>query len=170
MKGQNTNMNVKVGSSYVYPHHGAVTVMGIRTGPFKEHQTEFLQLEVNHDGLRIEIPRENAEAIGMREPVGQRDVRRVFSILGSPAVVSADNWSKRFKANTEIISNGDIFTLSEVIRDMSQRTHDGKASAGEKRQLEQAMRILVSELILSVGKDADGVRGMIEDAVAPTAA
>lgn len=57
---------------------------------------------------------------------------------------------------------GGIFTVSEVIRDLMTRSQEKPLSAGEKRQLEHAMQLVISELVLAMKSDPDETRRRIE--------
>jgi CarD family transcriptional regulator len=160
-------MNIKVGDTLVYPPHGAVTVTDLRTRPFKDCQTKFVQFRAHHDGLLIELPLGNAETVGVRKAISKKGVKEVFAILKAKVPEDQENWSRRFKANQEKINSGDIYKVSEVVRDLSLRALGRGSSAGEKHQLEQAMRILCSELALAEKTDNDTARAMIEAVYGP---
>jgi CarD family transcriptional regulator len=70
-------------------------------------------------------------------------------VLRSEWVEEPGNWSRRFKANTEKMGSGSVYSVSEVVRDLWRRDQDKGVSAGEKRMLLKARQILVSELALA---------------------
>jgi CarD family transcriptional regulator len=49
------------------------------------------------------------------------------------------------------MASGSVYRVSEVVRDLWRRDQDKGVSAGEKRMLEKARQILVSELALAQG-------------------
>ncbi|MCW2135217.1 CarD family transcriptional regulator [Arthrobacter sp. VKM Ac-2550] len=160
-------MKLNVGDSLVYPPHGAVTVTGVTNRSFNESDTKYVQFRVHHDGLMIEVPAAKAKDLGARQPIGKKGVQKVISILRTPVSTEKEIWSRRFKANQEKITNGDVYKISEVVRDLTRRLQSGVAPAGEKRQLEQARRILVSELALSENTDEAGAGAIIDDVLRP---
>ncbi|MFC0453636.1 CarD family transcriptional regulator [Rhodococcus jostii] len=167
-------MNLNIGDIFLYPHHGSVTVTKLTTRMFNDLPTAYVQFEVAQNGLSIEIPVAKAEAIGVRNAIGNDEVEQVFDILRGPTVDDPTNWSRRFKANQEKLTVGGIFTVSEVIRDLMTRSQAKPLSAGEKRQLEHAMQLVISELVLAMKSDPDETRRRIEaiyeSATASTAA
>jgi len=160
-------MKLKVGENLVYPPHGAVTVTGLTNRTFKEAETTYVQFRVHHDGLTIEVPADKAKDLGVRPAIGKKGVQKVVSILRQPASMEKEIWSRRFKANQEKITTGDVYKVSEVVRDLTRRLQAGLAPAGEKRQLDQARRILVSELALSEHTDTEGAGAIIDDILLP---
>ncbi len=155
-------MNLNIGDIFLYPHHGSVTVTKLTTRMFNDLPTEYVQFEVAQNGLSIEIPIAKAESIGVRNAINNDEVGRVFDILRGPTVDDPSNWSRRFKANQEKLTVGGIFTVSEVIRDLMTRSQVKPLSAGEKRQLEHAMQLVISELVLAMKSDPDETRRRIE--------
>ena len=55
------------------------------------------------------------------------------------------NWSQRYKANLEKLASGDLVQVVEVVRDLAGREASRGLSAGEKRMLAKARRILLQE-------------------------
>ena len=152
-------MTFKVGETVVYPHHGAATIEEIVNRKIKGVDTEYLVLKVNQGDLVIQVPAANVESVGVRDVVDDFGVAVVLDVLRQAEVEEPSNWSRRFKANQEKISNGDIVRVSEVVRDLSRRDANKGLSAGEKRMLMKARQILTSELALarSIDEDEAGV-------------
>ena len=152
-------MTFKVGETVVYPHHGAATIEEIVNRKIKGVDTEYLVLKVNQGDLVIQVPAANVESVGVRDVVDDIGVAEVLDVLRQAEVEEPSNWSRRFKANQEKISNGDIVGVSEVVRDLSRRDANKGLSAGEKRMLMKARQILTSELALarSIDEDEAGV-------------
>lgn len=142
-------MEFEVGDTLVYPHHGAATIQEVLTRKVDGEEKVHLVLKVNQDDLVIQVPVENLEAVGVRDVVDEEGVEEVLDVLRMIEVEEPSNWSRRFKANQEKISNGDILRVSEVVRDLSRRDADRGLSAGEKRMLSKARQILTSELALA---------------------
>lgn len=142
-------MTFKVGETVVYPHHGAATIEEIITRKVKGEEKEYLVLRVSQGELVIQVPAESVDLVGVRDVVDEEGVGVVIDLLRQLDVEEPANWSRRFKANQEKISNGDIKRVSEVVRDLSRRDANRGLSAGEKRMLTKARQILTSELALA---------------------
>ena len=110
---------------------------------------DFMTLRVHTSELTIQLPIENAELVGVRDVIDAEGVQAVFKVLTDPFVEEASNWSRRFKANQEKMASGSVYRVSEVVRDLWRRDQDSGVSAGEKRMLQKARQILVSELALA---------------------
>ena len=142
-------MAFKVGETVVYPHHGAATIVEIKTRTIKGEDKKYLKLNVSQGGLTIEVPSDNVEMVGVRDVIDKAGLERVFAVLRDPIVEEPANWSRRYKANPEKLASGDVIKVSEVVRDLWRREQDRGLSAGEKRMLAKARQILISELALA---------------------
>ncbi|CAN5233780.1 MULTISPECIES: CarD family transcriptional regulator [Subtercola] len=142
-------MKIEVGETLVYPHHGAVTITALETRVVKGEEKQFMTLNVHTSELTIKIPVENIDLVGVRDVIDEAGVQAVYAVLQNEFVEEPGNWSRRFKANQEKMASGDVNRVGEVVRDLWRRDHDKGVSAGEKRMLEKARQILVSELALA---------------------
>ncbi|MCU1424095.1 MAG: CarD family transcriptional regulator [Microbacteriaceae bacterium] len=142
-------MIFEVGETVVYPHHGAATITAVKTRTIKGVDKTYLTLNVHASDLLIDLPQENVELVGVRDVIDAAGVEAVFDVLRSEWVEEPGNWSRRFKANTEKMGSGSVYSVSEVVRDLWRRDQDKGVSAGEKRMLLKARQILVSELALA---------------------
>lgn len=143
------HMAFKVGETVVYPHHGAALIEAVEMRTIKGEDREYLVLRVAQGDLTVRVPSDNVDLVGVRDVVDAAGLDRVFSVLRQPYTEEPTNWSRRYKANLEKLSSGDVIKVAEVVRDLWRREQDRGLSAGEKRMLAKARQILVSELALA---------------------
>jgi CarD family transcriptional regulator len=142
-------MIFEVGETVVYPHHGAATIIAVTTRTIKGEEKKYITLDVHQSELKIEVPIDNAELIGLRDVIDSAGVEAVFEVLRSDWVEEPGNWSRRYTANGEKMGSGSVYSVSEVVRDLWRRDREKGVSAGEKRMLLKARQILISELALA---------------------
>ena len=143
-------MNLTVGETLVYPHHGAVTITDIQQKSVKGEEKSFMTLRVHTSELTIQLPVDNAELVGVRDVIDAEGVQAVYKVLLDPFVEEPGNWSRRYKANQEKMASGSVYRVAEVVRDLWRRDQDHGVSAGEKRMLQKARQVLESELALAL--------------------
>ena len=97
------------------------------------------------------VPSDNTDDVGLREVINDEEVEEVFAVLRKKDVRMPTNWSRRYKNHVEKLKSGDIYQVAEVVRNLSNRDKDKGLSAGEKRMLNRARQILVSELTFAIG-------------------
>ena len=159
-------MLFEVGETVVYPRHGAATIVEIKKRVIKGEEKLYLKLNVTQGDLVIEVPAENVDLIGVRDVIGQDGLDKVFEVLRAPFTEEPTNWSRRFKANQEKLGSGDVIKVSEVVRDLWRRDQDRGLSAGEKRMLQHARQILISELALAEKTDEERATVVLDEVLA----
>ncbi|MGC4934312.1 CarD family transcriptional regulator [Gordonia sp. DT30] len=159
-------MNFKVGDTVVYPHHGAALVEDIVIRTIKGEQIEYLVLKVADGDMTVQIPSSKLEYVGVRDVVGQEGLDQVFQVLRAPHTEEPTNWARRFKANQEKLISGDIIKVAEIVRDLWRREQDRGLSAGEKRMLTRARRVLVDELSLAQNTDDEKASIILDEVLA----
>jgi len=160
-------MIFEVGETVVYPHHGAATITAVTTRTIKGEDKKYITLDVHGSDLVVELPIDNAELVGVRDVIDDAGVEAVYAVLRGEAEEEVSNWSRRFKANTEKMGSGDVYRVSEVVRDLWRRDQRAVLSTGEKRMLIKSRQIVVSELSLALAADeADAIAAL--DAVLAT--
>ncbi|MCI7305256.1 MULTISPECIES: CarD family transcriptional regulator [Trueperella] len=142
-------MSFKVGETVVYPHHGAAYIEEISEKTMRGETRTYLTLRILQGDLIIQVPQEALEQVGVRDVSNEEQLERVFDVLRETDVEEPANWSRRYKANGEKLTSGDVNKVAEVVRDLSRRNVDRGLSAGEKRMLGQARAILGSEVALA---------------------
>jgi CarD family transcriptional regulator len=159
-------MLFEVGETVVYPHHGAATIVEVKTRIIKGEEKLYLKLNVTQGDLVIEVPADNADLVGVRDVIGQDGLDKVFDVLRAPFTEEPTNWSRRYKANLEKLASGDVIKVSEVVRDLWRRDQDRGLSAGEKRMLAKARQILISELALAEKTDEEKASTVLDEVLA----
>jgi len=159
-------MIFEVGETVVYPHHGAATIEAINVRQMRGQEMTFLKLKVVQGDLTIEVPADNVEMVGVRDVVDTEGLDRVFDVLKAQFTEEPTNWSRRFKANQEKLASGDVLKVAEVVRDLSRRDTEKGLSAGEKRMLSKARKILISELALANNSEEDAADELLNSVLA----
>jgi len=143
----------KVGDKVVYPHHGAGTVVKKEEREVLGQKREYLTIKILHNDMTVNVPCENAEAVGLRRVIDEPMVEKVLKALQGSGTVMPKNWNRRFKHNRDKMKTGDIFELAEVVRNLSLRDHEKGLSTGEKQMFVKAKKILASELMYAKAMD-----------------
>jgi CarD family transcriptional regulator len=143
----------KVGDKVVYPHHGAGTVVKKERREVLGEKREYLTIKILHNDMTVNVPSENADAVGLRKVIGEDMVKVVIKALTGGGTQMPKNWNRRFKHNRDKMKTGDILELAEVVRNLSLRDSEKGLSTGEKQMFVKAKKILASELMYA--KDMD---------------
>lgn len=155
----------KVGDKVVYPMHGAGVIESIEEREVLGSKHKYYVMRLPMGDLKVMIPTDNVEEIGVREIISDDMVDEVFDVLRGEKTKMSSNWNKRYRANLEKIRSGNILEVAEVVRNLSIRDREKGLSSGEKKMLDNARQILVSEIVLAMDSDEESVSAEIEEAL-----
>ena len=155
----------KIGDRIVYPMHGAGTIIGIETKEMLGEEYEFYILKMPIADIRISIPVNNIDNMGIRPVMSKEEGREVLEVLSQESTQMSNNWSQRYRQNMENLKTGDPFEMAEIIRNLQIRDMEKGLSTTEKKMLTKSKRMLVSELIISGSLSPEEAMSMIEDAI-----
>ena len=153
------------GDKVAYPMHGAGVIEGIEEQTILGTPRRYYVLRLSHSDMKVMVPVENSQQVGVRYIVGASDIDDVVSVLHSDSTPMSDNWNKRNRDNMEKLKTGDLKEIAEVVRNLLRADHRKKLSTGEKKMLNNAKQLLLSEFVLVKNISVDNADQMIEDAV-----
>lgn len=139
----------RVGDKVVYPMHGAGVIEGIEEKEVLGERKRYYIMRLPIGDMRVMIPIDNVADAGLRFVIDQEGIERVIDILGQKGSKMSSNWNHRYRANMEKIKSGDIYEVAEVVRNLAIRDREKGLSTGERKMLDNARQILISELVLA---------------------
>ncbi|MFZ7104382.1 MAG: CarD family transcriptional regulator [Peptococcaceae bacterium] len=153
----------KIGDKVVYPMHGAGVIEAIEEKEVLGDKRSYYIMKMPFGNMKVMIPIDNIKEIGLRQVVKSEDVNKVISILQDTDDSMSTNWNRRYRANLEKIKSGDIYEVAEVVRNLTIRDKEKGLSTGERKMLENARQILISELVLAKEEKEDSIKNMLEE-------
>jgi len=138
----------QIGDKVLYPVHGAGIIEDIKEKEVNGQHESLYLLYIPSGDMRLTVPEERMRSLGIRPLVDDETVNRVLEVLGQDESQMTEKWSRRYRLHMEKIKSGNIFELAEVVRNLSLRDLSGNLSGGERRLLDQARDVLVSELAM----------------------
>ncbi|MCL5059013.1 MAG: CarD family transcriptional regulator [Actinobacteria bacterium] len=156
----------KIGDRVVYPMHGAGIIESIEEKEILGEKRQYYILKLPVGDMKVMIPINNCREIGLREVIDSEGVQKVMGILKEQSSNMSTNWNRRYRANLEKIKSGNIYEVAEVVRNLVNRDREKGLSSGERKMLENARQILLSELVLATELEEDGAKSLIESAFA----
>lgn len=137
-------MAFQVGDKVVYPNHGIGVVediLGRKTG-----EDEFYKLRISSNASVVKVPVENVDGVGLRRVITTKDVDRIFDLLENRKIEQHSNWKGRYKDNSDKMRTGSIYDVAGVLKDLSFLSKKKSLSFREKRMLDRARFLIVSEV------------------------
>ena len=115
--------------------------------------------------MKVMIPVDEAETVGLRKVVDEETVEKCLDLLGADTTEMSSNWNRRFRANTEKVKTGDIFEVAEVVRNLTVRDKRRGLATSERKMLDETREILCSEVALSLDHDLEKAEELIDEAL-----
>lgn len=154
-----------IGDKIVYPMHGAGIIEEIEEKKILGENRRYYILKVPCGDMKIMIPVDSAEAIGVRAIVSLSHLTGMIELLQSDTTEMSNNWNRRYRENQEKLKTGDILEVAEVVRNLMRTDREKKLSTGEKKMLSNAKQILISEMILVKNVNQDEANDIINNSV-----
>lgn len=154
---------MKIGDRIVYPMHGAGEISGIEENEVGGVVSSYYILQLPLGNLKLMLPVDKVEEMGLRDVIGKDEIKEVEKILGGDAEESKGSWNKRFHANVDRMKTGDILEVAAIIRNLVRQNEKKKISSGEHRLLEQAKQIMISELVYALEKTPEEVSEWVDE-------
>ena len=155
-----------VGDKVVYPMHGAGVIEAIEEKEILGNKQTYYVMKLPIGDMKVMIPTDNVEGVGLREVIPQEEVHKVFEVLRAQRTKMSPNWNRRYRANLEKIKSGDIFEVAEVVRNLAIRDREKGLSTGERKMLDNARQILISELVLAQGIGEGEATSLLDEVLA----
>ncbi|MCX7921088.1 MAG: CarD family transcriptional regulator [Clostridia bacterium] len=150
-----------IGDKIVYPMHGAGIIESIEEREILGQKQNYYVMKMPLGDMKVMIPTHNVSDIGIREVIDVEEADRVLSILGIYELDLTNNWNKRYRENMVKIKSGNIYDVAEVVRSLMVREREKGLSTGERKMLNSAKQILMSELILAKEMGHDEIEKII---------
>lgn len=139
-----------VGDKVVYPMHGAAIIKDVEKRKLDGAVTDYFILKMLFSDMKVMIPAGNLEKVGIRHIVSKSAITKVEKVLKSRPVnhMKEITWNRRFNIYIDKLKTGDILEVADVVRTLVVQEDDKKLSTGERRLLNTAKQILLSEIML----------------------
>jgi len=142
-------MDYKIGDKVVYPNHGVGLVEQISYGILNGRTERYFMIRIVSSGLRVMVPQSNALAVGLRSVIRSAESTKVLGFLETGKLNSHHDWKHRFKENSERMRTGSLIEVAGVLKNLIALHQAKPLSFREKKMLERARYLLVSELAMA---------------------
>ncbi len=159
-------MDYKIGEKVVYPNHGVGIVEQISYGLLNGRTERYFMIRIVSSGLRVMVPQSNALAVGLRTVIRSNDTTKVLGFLERGKLNSHHDWKHRFKENSERMRTGSLLEVAVVLKSLVSLSCTKPLSFREKKMLERAKYLLVSEMATSRNTTAESAEAVVVKSLA----
>ena len=146
-----------VGDKVLYPMHGAAIIKNVEQHQVNGKPVNYFVLDMLLSDMKVMIPQANVDKIGLRPIVNKSVLPEVEEVLKARPenVMKRITWNRRYNLYVDKMKTGDIFQVADVVRTLAVQEVEKKLSTGEKRLLNTAKQILLSEVMLVESVDEE---------------
>ncbi len=138
-----------VGDKVVYPNHGVGVIEQISSRTIGTTVERFYLLKIEASSLKVMVPFENVASVGLRKVVRNGEIQKILDFLCDGKCDSNADWKYRFKENSDKMRTGSLMDVAVVLKSLLQLGQSKPLSFREKKMLERARYLLVSELSMA---------------------
>jgi CarD family transcriptional regulator len=147
----------------VHPRHGAGVLVSCERRLLLGSERDYLEIKLDNHALRIMLPCESAEAVGLRRVMDRRGLARIVAVLEDEPNPFLPTWQARQKHYREKLKDGDILELAALVRDLAMRDAESGLPAMERELYKRSRGILVSELRYALDVDPERASAYIDE-------
>ena len=144
-----TDLNFHIGDKVVYPNHGVGVIEQIGSRSVGAAVEKFYLLHIKASSLKVMVPCHNAASVGLRRVVRNGEIQKVLDLLSVSQNGNNEDWKDRFKENSDRMRTGSLLEVAGVLKNLIALHQAKPLSFREKKMLERARYLLVSELAMA---------------------
>ena len=154
-------MNFHIGDKVVYPNHGVGIIEQISSRSIGTTVERFYLLNIKASSLKVMVPCHNAGSVGLRRVVRNGEIQKVLDLLSGADTNGSGDWKDRFKENSDRMRTGSLLEVAGVLKSLIALHQAKPLSFREKKMLERAKYLLVSEMATARSTSAESAEAMV---------
>ncbi|HOW86020.1 MAG TPA: CarD family transcriptional regulator [Candidatus Aminicenantes bacterium] len=137
---------LKIGDKVIYPNQGLGVVEAIREEAYNGESFRVLNLRIISNNTLVTVPSSTALELGIRRPVAEESIRKVFQFMGDGDVDVTTDWKGRYKEHINLMRSGTLLDMATVLKSLYYLSTQKPLSFREKKMMEKAKELIVSEI------------------------
>jgi len=164
----NGNGDFHIGDRVVYPNHGVGIIEQIGSRTLGTQAERYYLLNIKSSNLKVTVPFHSVDAVGLRRVVRNGEIKKILDFLSDGESDNAADWKDRFKENSDRMRTGSLLEVAAVLKNLLVLKESKSLSFREKKMLERARYLLVSELALARNCEEAQVEVLLAETLAKT--
>jgi CarD family transcriptional regulator len=158
--------NFHIGDKVVYPNHGVGIIEQISSRTIGQTVEKFYLLKIKSSSLKVMVPFHSVSAVGLRRVVKNGEVQKIVDFLEGGECDNHADWKYRFKENSDRMRTGSLLEVAAVLKGLLLLNQAKPLSFREKKMLERARYLLVSELAMARNCEEPVIEELLTKALA----
>jgi CarD family transcriptional regulator len=158
--------NFHIGDKVVYPNHGIGTIEQISSRTNGQTIEKFYLLKIHSSSLKVTVPFHSVANVGLRRVVKNGEIQKILDFLQDGECDNNADWKYRFRENSDRMRTGSLLDVAAVLKGLVVLNGTKPLSFREKKMLERARYLLVSELALARNVEEQQMQDLLAKALA----
>ncbi|MCK7500486.1 MAG: hypothetical protein MZW92_67275 [Comamonadaceae bacterium] len=153
--------SLKIGDKVIYPNQGLGVVEAIHEEAHYGERLTVFHLRIISNNTLVTVPSATAVEIGIRRPVPEGSIRKIYEFMGSGDIDVTTDWKGRYKEHLNLMKSGTLLDMATVLKSLYFLSLHKPLSFREKKMMEKAKELMVSEISVSVAAPSSKVEEKI---------
>ncbi len=156
----------KIGDKIFYPNQGLGIIEDIQEENYYGETFKLFHLRILSNNALVLVPWSNAEEIGIRKPISEKSVKKMFDLIKNGDVDVTMNWKGRYKEHLNLMRSGSMQDMILVLKSLFYLNLIKPLSFREKKMMEKVKGLIVSEISAVSSLSCSKIEERIMDALA----
>lgn len=136
----------KIGDKVIYPNQGLGVIEDIQEVNYDGQCCNVYRLRLLSNNALVLIPSSNTEEFGIRKPILEKQIKKIFDFIKNADVDISMNWKGRYKEHLNLMKSGLMQDMILVLKSLFYLNLIKPLSFREKKMMEKVKELIVSEI------------------------
>jgi len=136
----------KIGDKIIYPNQGLGIIEDIQEEDHFGESFRIYHVRILTNNTLVLVPSSNASEIGIRKPISEETIDKIFEFMRNGQVDVTMNWKGRYKEHLDLMKSGSILDMALVLKSLYYLNLIKPLSFREKKMMERAKNLIVTEI------------------------
>jgi CarD family transcriptional regulator len=152
----------QIGDNIVYPMHGAGVIEAIEEKEIGGKLQLYFVIKMPSE-MKLMIPTGKISSSGVRPVEDHTSLKSILNCFQFGQSDSSLPWRQRYNSNMAKLKTGQMLDGAEVVRDLMRMNKKKPLNTSERQMLQDARKILISEVGIIAGISDTQAGEMLED-------
>ena len=138
--------SLKIGDKVIYPNQGLGVIEAVREESYNGELFTVFHLRIIANDTLVTVSSSTATEIGIRRPVSEGSIKKVFQFMRNGEVDVTTDWKGRYKEHLNLMKSGTLIDMALVLKSLYYLSLSKPLSFREKKMMEKARELIVSEI------------------------
>ncbi len=150
-----------LGEHVVYPLQGVGIIRKIEERTLRGNTVMYYEIFLDISDMTVMVPVDKADELGIRQIVKPNEATKAIEGISNKLEQVPVDWKARYQMNVDLLKQGSIASIAKVVQILYHRSKIKELPVQERKLYDSALRILIDESSLSLGKPREDLEALI---------